>query len=54
MALSPVVEVRRMVDEPDEGTYTDKELEDRLAAAGKFAVARDIWREHGLRANPRP
>ena len=45
MALSPVVELRRLVDEPTEDIYTDKELEDRLAAGNKFAAARDIWRE---------
>lgn len=45
MALNPVVELRRMVDEPSEDTYTDAELSDRLSTSNKFAVARDIWRD---------
>lgn len=45
MALTPVIELRRMIDEPTEDTYSDTELQGRLDAANKFAVARDIWRE---------
>jgi hypothetical protein len=39
--------LRRLVDEPDETTYSDTELISRLAASGSslYTVARDVWGE---------
>jgi len=46
MALSPVLQLRRMIDEPDATTYSDAELATRAAAGSNlYAAARDIWVE---------
>lgn len=47
VAVSDLVLLRRLIDEPDDSTYTDVELTDRLAAAGadKDVVALEIWGE---------
>lgn len=47
MAVTELALLRRLVDEPDESTYTDVELTDRLNAAGgdKNVVAAAVWQE---------
>lgn len=47
MALTPVQQLRRYVDEPDLTTYSDAELTERIEAAegSVILVARDIWAE---------
>lgn len=46
MALDPVLQLRRMIDEPDSTTYSDAELSTRAGAAQSiFAAARDVWVE---------
>lgn len=45
--LTPLFLLRRAIDEPDESTYSDNELNERLANAGEAVnlVARDVWAE---------
>lgn len=47
MPLSTMVQLRRLVDEPDTSIYTDLELTERLTDASNDVntVARDIWAE---------
>lgn len=48
MTLTPLAQLRRLINEPDAaGTYSDVELTDRLTAAANDmnTVARDVWAE---------
>jgi hypothetical protein len=45
MAVSQVILVRRLTDEPDTTTYSDAELTDRLTDASVNAVSLGIWTE---------
>jgi hypothetical protein len=46
VALDTITRLRRLVDEPDETTYSDEEMQERLdSASGINSAARDIWAE---------
>lgn len=47
MLPSDLETLRRLTDEPDETTYSDAELNSRLAVTGAsvHSVARDVWGE---------
>lgn len=46
MALSPVLSLRRMIDEPDTAVYSDAELQARLDGSPTiYSAARDLWAE---------